>query len=369
MKELINKINVFNIEKEDLKNITIYFLMSRALVFVFMYLCYPNLQSQGITLWTLNDTEHYIAIAERWYYYDYEAAFFPFLPILIRFFGRIPIMILNNVLAYISTFIIYQLTKELFPEKSPMLMVKIWLYNPIAVFTCILYTESIFIFLTLIVYYLYKHQKHYILQGILLGLAVATRSPASLLFFTIFIFMMINVKNKKEKFPNVVKMYIPATIISCLYPIYLYFETGSFFMFAKVQTEVWNHVKSNIFTSIYYAIKLSFEYTGEYRWLNIADLAFFTFFLILLIYSIVKYRKNKNVYDLLLYAALTIIAVCSTSVNDTAIGVGAMVSYYRYLYGCLAFILLMPNSKKYYWIQKIPFFIVTCFFLLNHYFF
>ena len=360
---------MFKIDKKDIKEITIYFIISRLLIFVFVYLCSEKLQSQGLNFWTLNDSNHYLNIATNGYQTAYEIAFFPLLPLLIHFFGKIPVVILNIIISYISCFLIYDLIKEIFPNKSPLLMTKIWIYNPIAVFTCMLYTESIFVFLTLLTFYLYRKKEKYLLQGILLGLAVCTRAPAAILFFVLFIFMVINIYKKQETIKNLLIMYIPATIISCIYPIYLQISVGKWNAFSIVQYECWNKAHSNIFKTIWYSIYGIYSHSGQYGIICIADTLFYFFFIGLIIYSIIKYRKDKSKYDILLFTLLTLLVVSSTCVTSNTTGTSATVSYYRYFYGCIGYILLLPDNKIYYYLQRIIFFITTCLFLMNYYFF
>ena len=61
------------------------------------------------------------------------------------------------------------------------------------------------------------------------------------------------------KFKNILITYIPATIISCIYPIYLYFKTGNPLYFVDVQFEYWGKIATNIFTVFFKAGKIIFN--------------------------------------------------------------------------------------------------------------
>ena len=334
--------NLFMMKKEDFKNINKTFIISRImywLIFILFALMVGDIKNTILHF----DVEHYMSIAIRGYAYDMQYAFFPMLPIIISFFNlfKIPIMgtlIFNFIISYLTTIIIYKISKDIYKYKDKQInnIINFWCFSPVALFTMIPYTEGIFIFLTVLTYYLYKSGKSPVLVGIVLGLSVFTRSIGAMLFFALFIVLFIdllrNYKYKfKEKFIYIIKLYIPATVISCIYPIYLYSQTGDFLYFASVQFTKWKRIKSNFLKMIL----VDFEIINKKNAISIVAilnsilLLSALFFICYLTY---KYIKNKEMDSLLflLYILFSLISFFSTMRYDGE--TMASCSIYRYIY-------------------------------------
>ena len=351
--------------KKAIKTILIIYVISRIvlismMIFLNHYLIikYPDIKN----VLHLFDNVHYLNIANNGYTYNYQYAFFPLTPIVIHFLGKIGTLILNQILTITSAYLLYIIGKKYLKINNPVYPAILWLISPISIFTLMFYSENLFIFLTLYSYYLYKQKKHYLILGIIIGLSVMTRNLGSMLFFTIFIFMIINCYKHEEKIKNVFITYIPATIISCLYPIYLYTKTNNFFYFIQVQYQYWFKVPTNIF-------RIFFDVT--YRIINDIDPYYvieylITFFLMgFILYKIIKDRKNKSFQDLYLYILLTIISI-SSCIRDNG---QALTSFYRFIFGCFPIYYMIKFTRKNI-ILIITFTImVAAAFLLNIYFF
>ena len=137
--------------------------------------------------------------------------------------------------------------------------------------------------------------------GLVLGLGVSCRSITSILFFILFIFMII----KKEKVKNILLTYVPATIISCLYPIYLQIKTNHWDTFITVQYEYWDAEKSNLFRTIYLDIKYFLE--NDFYEKYLVSLTYI--FLFLLILALLKFKNLDN--ELILYSIISIFIIFS----------------------------------------------------------
>ena len=320
------------------KSIIKYFLISHVICYLTLYLLYPLLQTlqPGLNFFTVFDGLHYLNISKYGYNYQYnEYAFFPFFPIILKVLGKYGTIIYNNILNLLSGFLIFNITKKYLKNKDPLKTVKLYFFCPITIFSCLLYTESTFIFLTLLFFLFYKEKKNYILTGILLGLSVATRATASMLFFTIFIFMVIDIAKKQERVINLFKIFIPATIISSLYPIYLFVKEGDLLLFSHIQYSEWNKEKSNVIHTIIIQIKKILTMPDiSSKVVFTIELLMYFYFIYLLIYSIKKYFKV--IPESIIYAILTflIVSSCCFSMKVTN---GAMVSYHRYFYACYTF--------------------------------
>lgn len=351
--------------KIAIKKVLNIYIKTRLVLILLMILAsfiLPKINTLYDNIFELFDNEHYLTIAKNGYQFNYQYAFFPLTSILIKYLGKIGFILINQLCTIASGYLLYLISKNIFNHKAPYFASVLWFISPISLFTCMFYSESLFIFLTLISYYLYKNKKYYFTLGITLGLSVLTRNLGSMLFFTIFIFMFIDWLKKKEKFKNIIITFIPASIISCLYPIYLYIKTNNIFYFINVQFDYWGRIKTNIFTILFDSIKLLFKNPHILYIFNFI----LTFALIgLVVYFIVKNIKNKNYYDIYLYMILTIITICS-SIRGTA---DATTSFYRYLYGCFPIYFILPQKKECITTHILLSTFISIIFLLGIYFF
>ena len=348
------------------KKIFNYFIFTRICLLILLFIAEIILSktdySEYNNVLDLFDNIHYLNIAKFGYTYDYQYAFFPLTPLLIRALGKVGFIILNQLCAYATGYIFYLIARDIFKKEEPFNVPLLYFVSPIAVFTCMFYSESLFMFLTVLAFYLYKTKKNYLGLGITLGLSVATRSIGSMLFFSLFIFMFIDFIKKREKFKNILITYIPATIISCLYPIYLYIQTGNPLYFVNVQFDFWGKIGTNILMLFFDAGKILFN---NFYMLYIVDYLLVLFLFGYIIWYIIKHRQEKNYWELFVYLAFSLIAI-SSNIKKSESGV---VSFYRYIF-CSFPIYFMINDKRIYTylLVAITGFVSFCF-LLGIYFY
>lgn len=231
--------------KVDLKKIIIIFLLSRLLLILFIII------KKDISILTLYDGVHYINIAKNGYSEPLLYAFFPLYPLLIRLLSivihsyEISGFIISNICSFMSLVLLNKIVKE-----KNIFNLICFAFSPILAFTTIIYTESLFMFLTLLGYYLYKKDK-YILSAIIVGLSILTRNSGIILWGSIGIDMLYRLFKKKDiKFKNILLFGIISLLIGMIYPIYLYITEGNFLMFAKVQNTYWGRVNGTIIDGI-----------------------------------------------------------------------------------------------------------------------
>lgn len=323
-------------EKKVYKNIFFVFIISRVVLFALAtVISEGNYQNVFFNF----DIEHYLAIS-RTGYTESITAFFPMIPLLMKFFDLfgIPVlgvMIINNIAALFSAILLYKLTND-------FTAAKLFLFSPIAVFTFIAYTESIFILLTLLVLYLYKNEK-YIAAGVCLGLGVCCRNMTAMLFFAIFVIMAIKFSQKKLSIIPILKMYIPATLISLIYPIYLQINFGNWKAFMDVQFQYWGRKSSNILTAIMADIKfLSVSESPLQKAQVIYQFILLALMLALIVFSIKKIWKTKDEIHAIsvLYLILSLFVIYS-SVRMPEVSIPSA-SFYRYFYACTS-VYLLPS--------------------------
>jgi len=352
--------------KDILKKLLKIFLITRLVLIIALIVSEWALSNTDISaykhVFDLFDNEHYLNIANNGYTYMHEFAFFPLTPILIRYLGKIGFLILNHVCVFFSGYLMYLMSRDISSEENNYWLPLFFFISPISVFTCMFYSEAVFLFLTIFAFYLYKKKKNYLILGITLGLSVLNRSLGSMLFFTIFIFMFINFIKKKEKFKNILITFIPATIISCLYPLYLYEKTGDLLYFMTVQYEHWGRINTNIFIIFFDAFRLLlknpvFGHIVDY--VVVFSLIFYIF------YYIIKNRKESKYYEMFLYIVLSSFAICSTIRNNA----DAFASFYRYIFACFPLYFMMKKNTYTFILLILYTVFVTYFFLGGMYYF
>ena len=311
------------------KKVFNYFLFTRICLAVLLFFAEIILSKTDYStfddVFNLFDNIHYLNISKYGYVYADQFAFFPLTPLLIRCLGKFGFILLNQLLVFATGYLLYLISKEVYVKENPFYATLLYFVSPIAVFTCMFYSEALFMFLTVLSFYLYKSKKSYLGLGLSLGLSVATRSVGSMLFFSLFIFMFIDFIKKKEKFKNILITYIPATIISCLYPIYLYIRTGNPLYFVNVQFEYWGKISTNILTLFIDAGKILFN---NFNIICFIDYLLVLFLFIYIIVYIIKNRNNKNYWELFVYVIFTLIAISSTIKKDES----TVASFYRYIF-------------------------------------
>lgn len=182
------------------------FLSSRVL-FVFYYFIFTQLVHHSALdlLFNVchgNDCGYYREIALNWYSEcNKNVAFFPLLPLLMRsIFSYFPIfdvnidpiigvIIINQILALCSVILIYQYTKKHYDQIIAFYATFIFIFSTEQIYLFTGYTESLFIFLILIIMY-YLDSKKYFISSIFAALLSATRangaSAAIIIFYSQF---------------------------------------------------------------------------------------------------------------------------------------------------------------------------------------
>ena len=316
------------------KKVFKWFLVSRLLLLLIIlsYCLFSN--TNILDIYSYFDNEWYVEIANNGYN-DGTVVFFPLIPLIIRYLGSVSLVIINVVCTYFTGLIIYKL--------SSIKGSKLWFFSPIAIFSILLYTESIFIFLTILTLYLYKNKK-YLLAGISLGLSVFCRNMGSMLFFSIFIYMIYEFIKGRAKFKDILIMYIPATIISLIYPVYLQVVFNNWHLFIDSQHMYWDRISSNIFLVIIMDIKYVIKFPDFGNCLYFVVNYMFLGLMIYLIYKDIV--KNKKLTINSMYMILSILAIFSSCRDGYNI---PSTSFYRYFLGCYPIYLIgsEENDKVY----------------------
>lgn len=161
--------------------------------FPYYHILLLNLRDAAYALWGYFDGVHYLRIVSVGYVDTGSQAFFPLYPILIRGISHI-----LSLTPYLSGIILSLLSltgsitvlKYLFPTKHYYHIIPLLLF-PTSFFFFGLYTESLFLVLSLLFFLLVK-QKRFFLASIIAGFASATRIVGLILSISLLYLLIIN---------------------------------------------------------------------------------------------------------------------------------------------------------------------------------
>ena len=340
-KQTSNTETINSNNKSSIKKLLLIFLLSRILMIIFLII------KKDLSIFELYDSEHYINMAKYGYQESYLYAFFPLYPILIKIFKifipsyQIAGALISNICSFLSLLIINDLTKE----KDNLNNIVCFLFSPILAFTSIVYTESLFMLLTLLGYYLYKKDK-YFLSSVIVGLSILTRNSGIILWGAIGLDMLYRffiTKDKTIKFRSILIFGLTSLLIGMIYPTYLYLETGNFLEFASVQNEYWNRETGTLITGIIKDIKVIFRSTDALMINIIIFLENWISFFLIFILGIKIFKKDKVSS---IYIIVSLIAF-STSYRDIDFWLTlSSISLFRYVFNLFPIYIYLFDNKK-----------------------
>ena len=334
------------------------FLFMVALNLIYLLLNSFSLNGQGILGFKeIYDNVHYITISNFGYIEDKLYAFFPFVPIMIHLIGINGMLVLNHIISFLNMFFLIYLLKDIYikQDNETLYIVILFLCSPVQIFAYTLYTEPLFILFSLLTSILYKKKKNGFVIGVIVGFSLLIRSFGFALFLTIIFCLsldyFIKYKNEKQMKKKVLKDLFAFILSSCaigsLYPIFLYFKSGSMFTFVSIQKSYWCRISTNMIENIILGFKNTF--LCEDFWLNSfltkfilsIEFLFWIMLCIFTIYKLVVFFKTRE-YELFeVLNFLFTMLIISGSIRNTE---NPYCSYYRYYLGCYSFYILFSNS-------------------------
>lgn len=194
------------------------------------------------------DGVHYLKIAQDGYKAMFSEAFFPLYPILIRIFNFFPQnpnldkliyvdpgffysgFMLSNTLFLFALFLFYKLVRIDFKKEVAFLSLILLLAFPTSFYFGSVYTESLFLFLTVSTFYLVRKKK-YLLAGLTAAFAAATRITGLILSLVLLIELVRDLKKGFQKINKceLVKSFggvLLSPLGTLLYMFYLLREQG-----------------------------------------------------------------------------------------------------------------------------------------------
>lgn len=285
------------------------------------------------------DGLHYIAIA-RDGYHQYEQAFFPLYPLMMRllsFFFNRNYLISGLVISYCSfiggSIVLYALIKSEMREYSFWWVFAFLLSFPTAFFFSAIYTESFFFLVTVASFYFIKKQ-HFFRAGICTILASATRFVGVFLFLP---FLLIIFKQKKPAKKSFLFALFPFVGLAG-YMTYLYMTTKDPLSFINAQP-VFGANRSDhlIFLPQVYYRYMKIFFFSQHTFQYFIALLEFIFFTVIFILCIIDFKisicKRTHFYtSLVLFSLVNILLPASTGTFSSIPRYGLLsLSIYFYL--------------------------------------
>ncbi len=176
------------------------------------------------------DGVHYLRLAQNGYSAEYSQAFFPLYPMLIKLFNFLPNgnldlslytdpsffyvgIFLSNLLFVFALYFLYKLWGGEYNGKISKLALILLLTFPTSFYFGSIYSESLFLFLTVLVFW-FTNKDKFIIAGIFAALSSATKVQGSLLFLYLLIELIYRYKDGVLKKTEVVLKGVISLILS-----------------------------------------------------------------------------------------------------------------------------------------------------------
>ncbi len=250
-------------------------LCSRLLVFLLAYIFEVRLNGYKgglfdmFSIWLRSDSPHYLGIAQNGYVTSGDArfhiVFFPFYPVLVRFFNAL----FNNTLASglfastlftcISSVLLYELMLCDYNRRKAINAVVFLVLQPAAFFFNAPMSDSLFLMLSLACMLLVRKKRYYS-ACVIGGLAAFTRVLGIVLLVPVFLELILDSfkakKAGKRQIYFLLKNALSLLIIPLGLALYLlvnYTVTGNAFTFLRYQAEHWSQRPGWFFNTAAYA--------------------------------------------------------------------------------------------------------------------
>lgn len=279
-------------------------------------------QNRGLDLTKIHsqwDSDWYLSIVKNGYTIDENntlsnIVFFPIYPALIKtvtsFSGLDPSLSgwsISCVFIFLSAICLFKLATEFHKESDPVLSVSLMLLFPTAFFLNAVYTESLFLFLSVTSFYL-TMKRHYFSSACIGLLASLTRITGVLLFVPLLIQLFTQEGfTKKAIKKSSYFLLIPIGLLSFF--AFHWIRFGDFFLFFKIES-AWG--RSFSFNADHFMFDSSASITNF-----LLDASYFIFIAVI---SLILLRKKMFAYAT--YVISTVVVAVST---------GTLMSIGRYI--------------------------------------
>lgn len=185
--------------------------------------------------------------------------FFPLYPLLMKAIGSLSGdryflagLLVSNVCLILSCYVLYKLVEMQWSKKIARRSVKYLFLFPVSFILSGVFTESLYLFLTLLCFYLAKRQKWW-LAGICGGLLSATRTLGVLIALPLLYeyLKQIEFKPKNIRFNSLFLLLVPLGLLA--FSVYTHQITGDY-LFFKTNQAAWDREIMNPVASLWQAL-------------------------------------------------------------------------------------------------------------------
>jgi len=301
-------------------DISLVIIFSTAATFLFSYIAYVILQNKYpafLPLWNTWDAQHYVEIAKNWYTSstveerNLQIVFFPLYPLLIKivafFVGSYVAagLWVSNLAFAGAAIYIYKLARLDYDEDDSWRALVYLAIFPTAYFLHAIYTESLFLFLTIASFY-YARRSNWALSGAFGLLAAATRITGIVLIPALIVEYLAQRDYKIRETKKDV-LWIGLTVAGVLFYLGInYITFGDPFKFLEIQREHWAKKLDFPFSGFLLTLSSMLSREPEVAMLSGWFEIFFVFLgLALSIYALLKVRVSYGVLALLSWLIMT----------------------------------------------------------------
>jgi hypothetical protein len=158
-------------------------------------LLYHGILGRLLNGWTNTDAAWYLNIAQHGYAHSYSTAFFPLYPLAVRLLaatgmGYTPAGLVVSAACFVAAaLLLYRLTAELLGGRTALWTVVFLSIAPTSFFFTAIYSESLFLLLSVALFYLAQHRR-WLAAGVVGLLAALTRSTGVVLAVPLVLFYL-----------------------------------------------------------------------------------------------------------------------------------------------------------------------------------
>jgi hypothetical protein len=261
-----------------------------------------------LAVWGRWDAEHYIGIA-RDGYSGTEPAFFPLYPQLIKIVGTlagsylIGGLLVSNAANFLGLLYLYKLVEHEYNRHVAQRATFYIAIFPTAIFFSAVYSESLFLFLTVASFY-YARERRWLTAGAFGFFAAMTRSEGVLLAVPLFIEWVVAAREGGREFlrywfDDVVKPFVGMALVPlglAVYMAYLWVLSGDPLLFSHVQKHWGRHFAPPWVSVIDSFHKIAHSHVQQTVSTQIQELAFTALMIGVLIAGFRRLRLSYSVY-------------------------------------------------------------------------
>lgn len=274
----------------------------RIFIFIFTAIANEKNISNFTSLWTFWDSNWYLAIARDWYQQSGETSvaivFYPLYPLLIKFasffVNDLPLsaLLVSFLFTIIASILLFEITLLDFNKKIATKAVFFMNIFPTSYFLQAIYTESLFLSVSLLCFFLLRKGGLFA-AGLIGTLATLTRING------LFLLPIFFIENQDKSITKKIFSSILAGSGFLFYLAFNFFTFGNFFQFTEILKGYWFKHIDWPWNGISGAIDLLSFYEGDYFFAYSFELPTILLSFAVGIFAFLRIRKSYGVYVLI----------------------------------------------------------------------